>query len=103
MLGTEFLYDATAGASRIVRQIGPVSGVVIGDDQSIDRDGLRSARADVGPISSRNGGQRHLIGFHESFRARQSRQRNRLEAAPAEVIPDVLVLTLVVCEGVNVL
>jgi hypothetical protein len=50
VLGTEFLDDATAGASRIVRPIGPVGGVVVRDDQRIDRAGsVRRA-----PISGRS-------------------------------------------------
>src|SRR5215831_2723132 len=88
VLGTEFLDDATARASCLVRQIGPLGTPVVGNDQRVDRARLRSARADLGAFLIRNGGQRHLVRRHELFAARQGRQRNRLEAAAAEVIPD---------------
>src|SRR6516162_2191877 len=46
-------------------------GLVVGEDERIDRAWLRSTGADLGAF--RNGGQRHLVRHHELFAAGQAR------------------------------
>jgi len=71
VLGAEFLDDAAACLAAFLSQTQPLVGLVVAEDERIDRAWLRSTGADLGAF--RNGGQRHLVRHHELFAAGQAR------------------------------